>query len=93
MKIFIRLLCYTLIYFGCRSLVVAQAIVEPADQPLVFNGILKIVDGFGPPGYGLMESTKGEDLKIGLHFAPQDPVHIGLIYCAPAAIPRENHSW
>jgi hypothetical protein len=81
MKIFIRLLCYTLICFGCRSLVVGQAIVEPADQPLVLNGILKIVHGYGPPGYGLMESTKRRDLKIS-YWALELPVEVTLA-CIP----------
>ena len=49
---------------GCSSALAAQATVYPEDQPVTLNGILKIVRAYGPPGYGQMPSTKGQDAKI-----------------------------
>jgi hypothetical protein len=64
--------------FGCGSLVVAQAIVELADQPIALNGILKIVHGYGPPGCG---STKKQDVKIS-YWAIELPFEVTLA-CTP----------
>jgi hypothetical protein len=81
MKIFIRLLFFTLLCFGCRLVAMAQAIVEPADQPIALAGILKMVHGYGPPGYGLMESTKKQDLRIN-YWALELPFEVTLA-CTP----------
>jgi hypothetical protein len=61
MKSFLGLLFVTAVCSGCCPAVVAQAIAEPADKQIVLTGILKIVHGFGPPGYG---ANKKVDVKI-----------------------------
>jgi hypothetical protein len=49
---------------GCGSALAAQATLYPEDQPVTLNGLLKVVQAYGPPGYGLMPSTKSQDAKI-----------------------------
>jgi len=49
---------------GYGSGLAAQATVYPENQPITLNGILKVVRAYGPPGYGLMPSTKGQDARI-----------------------------
>jgi hypothetical protein len=60
MEIFLRLLFVTVVCFACCPASEAQAIVEPADKQIALTGILKIVHGFGPPGYG---ANKKVDVK------------------------------
>lgn len=60
----IRLFFILLIGIGCCSVFAAQAVVEPEDQPLTLTGTLKMAYGYGPPGYGLINSSKDQDMKI-----------------------------
>jgi hypothetical protein len=39
----------------------AQVTVEPADRPVSLDGVLRILHGFGPPGYG---EDKKNDARI-----------------------------
>lgn len=48
---------------GCGSLA-AQVTLHPEGQPITLNGTLRVVHAAGPPGYGLMPSTRSQDAKI-----------------------------
>lgn len=72
----VTLLC-TLISLFCHP-AAGQAIIEPSDQQIDLVGILRIVDAFGPPGYGA--DTK-RDAKIS-YLALELPSEINLV-CVP----------
>lgn len=94
MKIQVKLLSF-LLMSGVCSAIVAQVIVEPANQPIALTGILRIVRGYGPPGYG---ADKKVDVKIS-YWALELPSEINLactpdlpsladIQCGPTKRPR-----
>ena len=65
---------------SCGSLAV-QATVYPEDQPITLTGTLRVVHAYGPPGYGLMPSTKNQDVKI-TYWALEVPSEVTLP-CTP----------
>ena len=70
--------------FCCyNASLIAQSTVYPEDQPITLTGTLKFVDGYGPPGYGLMKSTKSQDMKIH-YWALEMPIAI-TVPCKPSS--------
>ncbi len=78
MKVSNWLILLTLISLGYGLTAGAQVTIEPADQPIDLVGILKIVHGYGPPGYGAYPKT---DVKIS-YWALEFPVQVNLA-CTP----------
>jgi len=61
MRSYIGFILFLILSFDLIAREAQKEIIQPTDQPISLSGVLRIVHGFGPPGYG---EDKKVDIKI-----------------------------